>query len=318
MDHVAPAAEYAASPAVMSGHNEAHSSGVSWAAVFGGAFVAAALAVSLLALGAGLGLSAVSPWANQGATASEMATGTIIWLIIMQVAACGFGGYLTGRLRTKWVNVHTDEVFFRDTAHGFLVWAVALVISASFLASAGTSIVGGAARAGAAGIAAGAVAAAPMASNTAMASRTNDSNAYFVDSLFRSDATAPTAAAVPGATGDTPARSDAMTRAETGRIFARGLEQPEFAANDKAYLSKRVAAATGLSQADADKRVNATIAQAKKAEADAKQAADEARQRVAHGLLWVFLSLLIGAFCASFAATIGGRQRDHMVAVATR
>src|SRR6202790_4808029 len=122
--------------------NEAHSSGVSWAAVIAGAFVAASLSLILLALGTGLGLSSVSPWSNVGASASTVGKAAIFWLIIMQIVASAMGGYLGGRLRTKWVNVHTDEVYFRDTAHGFLVWAVALVITAGFLASAATSLVG--------------------------------------------------------------------------------------------------------------------------------------------------------------------------------
>src|SRR3981081_3176855 len=132
-----------------SGRNEAHSSGVSWAAVIAGAFVAAALSLALLALGTGIGFSAVSPWANAGASASAIGWTAIGWLVLMQLIASSVGGYLAGRLRTKWVNVHTHEVYFRDTAHGFLVWAVGLVITAGFLTSAATSMIGGAARAGA-------------------------------------------------------------------------------------------------------------------------------------------------------------------------
>jgi len=113
-------------------NNEAHSSGVSWAAVFAGAFVAAALSLILLALGTGLGFESVSPWANQGASAPAVGKSAIIWLIVMQIIAASMGGYLAGRLRTKWANIHTDEVYFRDTAHGFLVWAVGLVITAAF------------------------------------------------------------------------------------------------------------------------------------------------------------------------------------------
>ena len=118
--------------------NEAHSSGVSWAAVIGGAFVAAALSLILLALGAGLGLSSVSPWSNVGASASTISTAAIMWLILMQVISSSMGGYLAGRLRTKWASIHTDEVYFRDTAHGFLAWSVALVVTAAFLTSAAT------------------------------------------------------------------------------------------------------------------------------------------------------------------------------------
>src|SRR5260370_8676868 len=123
---------------------EARASGLSWAAVIAGAFVAAALSFILLALGAGLGFSSVSIWSNIGASASTIGMATVLWLIVMQIISSSMGGYLAGRLRTKWANIHTDEVYFRDTAHGFLAWAVALVITAAFLASAATSMVGSA------------------------------------------------------------------------------------------------------------------------------------------------------------------------------
>jgi len=87
--------------------------------VIAGAFVAAALSLILLALGTGLGLSSVSPWSNVGASASTVSKAAIVWLIVMQVIASAMGGYLAGRLRTKWANIHNDEVYFRDTAHGF-------------------------------------------------------------------------------------------------------------------------------------------------------------------------------------------------------
>src|SRR5664280_3694072 len=138
-----PVADRQTTLAELPGKNEAYSAGVSWAAVIGGAFVSASLALILLALGTGLGLSSVSPWSNLGASASTVGKGTIVWLILTQIMASALGGYLAGRLRTKWVNVHTDEVYFRDTAHGFLVWAVGMVITAAFLASAATSMVGG-------------------------------------------------------------------------------------------------------------------------------------------------------------------------------
>ncbi len=265
--------------------NEAHSSGVSWAAVIAGAFVAAALSLILLALGAGLGLSSVSPWSNVGASASTISTAAIAWLILMQVMSSSMGGYLAGRLRTKWANIHTDEVYFRDTAHGFLAWAVALVVTAAFLTSAATYMVGGAASSAAGGIATGVQA----------DGRQLDSNEYFVDTLFRSDSVKPDS-------------NGASVLGEVGRIFAKSLRQGDLLAADKIYLAKLVAARTGLSQTDAEKRVSDVLA-------GAQQAADTDRKAIAHALLWIFLALLIGAFCASFAATIGGRQRDHVAIV---
>ena len=262
--------------------NEAPSSGVSWPAVLAGAFAAAALWLILLALGTGIGLSSVSPWSNMGASASAIGIGAIVWLIVTQIIAAAIGGYLAGRLRTKWVNIHTDEVYFRDTAHGFLVWAVGLVITAAFLASAATSMVGGGAPLGA------------ITSGKATTAQASDPNAYFVDTLFRSVR---------------PVNpNDASMRAEAGSIFANALRQKDVPAPDKTYLGQLVAARTGLSQTDAEQRVSDVLTQA-------RQAADTARKAVAHSLYWTFLALLIGAFCASFAATIGGRQRDRVVAI---
>ena len=262
--------------------NETDASGVSWPAVIGGAVVTAALSLSLIALGTGLGLSSVSPWSNIGASASAIGTAAIVWLILMQVVSSSMGGYLAGRLRTKWANIHTDEVYFRDTAHGFLTWAVALVVTAAFLTSAATYMVGAAASSVGTGLAAG-----------AQTDGREDSNGYFIDTLFRSDAAQ-------------PASNDASVRGEVGRILARSLRQGDVPAADNQYLVQIVAARTGLSRADAEKRVADVVA-------GAKQAADIARKTMAHALLWIFLALLIGAFCASLAATIGGRQRDSVV-----
>jgi hypothetical protein len=262
---------------------EAHSSGVSWGAVIGGSFVTAAFSLILLALGAGFGLSAVSPWSNVGAPASTVGTAAIIWLIVIEIVASSLGGYLTGRLRTKWALIHTDEVYFRDTANGFLAWAVALVISVSFLASAAASMAGHIAQAGAAAETAGSVSAA------------TDPNAYFVDSLLRSDRIG-------------PETYSAALHAEAGCILANALRQDQIPSADQNYLARLVAARTGISQQEAEKRVSDVIT-------SARQAADTVRKATAHLLLWVFLALLIGAFSASFAATIGGRQRDHVKAV---
>lgn len=95
-------------------------SAVSWGAIFAGAAAAASLALMLLMLGAGLGLTSISPWENQGLAAGTVGIAAIAWLTFTQIVASGMGGYLAGRLRTKWVDTHTNEIYFRDTAHGFL------------------------------------------------------------------------------------------------------------------------------------------------------------------------------------------------------
>jgi hypothetical protein len=278
---------YQAGVAETSVNNEANSPGVSWAAVIGGGFVTAALSLILLALGTGLGLSSVSFWSNVGMSTSTIGTAAIVWLILMQIMSSSMGGYLAGRLRTKWARIHTDEVYFRDTAHGFLAWAVALVITAAFLASAAASMVGATASSNAGGTG--------RLTGVQAEGREFDPNEYFIDTLFRSESAEP------------DSNSDSV-RGEAGRIFANALRQKDIPPADKSYLAQLVAVRTRLSQADADKRVSDVFARA-------QQTADTARKTVAHSLLWAFLALLIGAFCASFAATIGGRQRDHVVIV---
>jgi hypothetical protein len=260
--------------------NESHSSGVSWAAVIGGAFVSASLALILVALGTGLGFSSVSPWSNLGSSAA-VGTGAVIWLILTQILASAMGGYLAGRLRTKWTNVHTDEVYFRDTAHGFLVWAVGMVLTASLLASAATSFAGAVAQHPASG----------TISNGPEQGLLNP-NAYFVDSLLRSNGTAPD-------------RDDAVARGPVSRSLTHALSEGSLPSSDSAYLSQVVAARTGLSQADAEKRVSDVFAAAQQSE-------EKARKTLEHFSLWLFVALLSGAFCASYAGTIGGKQRDRV------
>ena len=289
--------------------------GVSWGAVIAGAAAAAALSFILLILGVGLGLSSVSPWSFN---ATAIGVGTIAWLAFMQLAASGIGGYMAGRLRAKWSSVHTDEVHFRDTAHGLLAWAVATLLTVAMLAGGTRAVLSGAIDAGT-GVAA-AVAPAAAAGAGAAAANAGDSGGanpldYFSDMLLRSapaPATATGAPAMPVA--DAPVNA-ADQRVEIGRIFASGLSTGSLAADDRAYLGQVVAKRTGLTQAEAEARVDAVYGRAAKAAADAKakaqQAAETARKAGAHTALWMFVALLLGAFVAALAATFGGRQRDH-------
>ena len=103
---------------------ESSLSAVSWPSIFAGGFVSFSVAFLLIALGTGIGLSSVSPFSNSGVSAMTFTIGAAIWLIIVQWLASALGGYVTGRLRTKWADVHSDEVMFRDTAHGLLAWTV--------------------------------------------------------------------------------------------------------------------------------------------------------------------------------------------------
>ena len=295
-------------------HSTRPASAVSWAAILAGAAGAAALSLILLILGVGLGLSSVSPFAGSGASATTFGVSTIVWITLTQLAASGLGGYLAGRLRTRWASTHVDEVYFRDTAHGFLAWAIATLATAAMLTSAIGGILGTTASATGA-VAGGAATTAAAAVPAAVGAMKSDGpamgNGYFVDSLFRKDTSAPAAAASApvGNGGDV-----APMGAEAGRIFASGLEAGALPADDVKYLGQQVSLRTGLSQADAEKRVSDAFARMKakadQAKADAKEAADKARKASAYAALWLFISLLAGAFVASFVATLGGRQRD--------
>jgi hypothetical protein len=269
---------------------------VSWGAILGGAFVAAALALILLILGTGLGLTAVSPWAGEGVSATTLGIAAIAWLVFVHLSSSALGGYMAGRLRTRWSDIQTDEVYFRDTAHGLMAWAVGIVLSAALLSSAATAVLGGAAKAGA--TAAGtAVAGATAAGAAAADNPGEDVSAYLVDGLFRSDR--PREA------------DDAAVKQEAGRIMANALSQKDISAADRTYLTGVISARTGLPQAEAEKRLTDAMAQARAAEVQAREAADAARAALVRLSIWMFLALLIGAFAASYAATIGGRQRDN-------
>lgn len=284
------------------GNVESAVSAVSWGAVIAGAFVAAALSMALIDAGTALGFATSSPWRNDGASATTIGVGAIIWLIVVQIASAGLGGYVAGRLRTKWVDVHSGEVFFRDTAHGLLVWAVGAVIGAVLISSAATSVIGGAAK-----LAGGAVAGMGGAAATAVgaAAQNAPSAEYLTDSLFRRDT--PDAAT---------ASSPADARAEVGRILSTSLANGEMTPEDKTQVSRIVAQQAGIDQAAAEKRVNDMTEKAKATAAQAKQkaqeAADAARKAAAAAALWVFVSLLIGALSASYLATVGGRARDNI------
>lgn len=294
-------------------------SAVSWGAIAAGAAAGAALSLILLILGVGLGLSSVSPWAREGMSATSFGVSTILWLTLTQLLSSAMGGYLAGRLRTKWLDTHTDEVYFRDTAHGFLSWAVASLATAVLLTSAIGSILSGSVQAGASvvgGVANTAtLAAGGFAASGKMASGESGPMAYFVDSLFRRDGSAEaapsTSAALPVEASERTMTRDA---AEVSRIFTNISRSEPLPAEDIRYVGQLVAQRTGLSQQDAEKRVTTLYARAQArlnaAEVATKEAADKARQASAYAALWIFVSLLGGAFIASLAATFGGRRRD--------
>jgi hypothetical protein len=278
---------------------ESRSTAVSWAAIIAGAVAAMATTMILLILGTGVGLSMVSPWYGQGASATTVGVSAVVTLVVIQWIASGAGGFLAGRLRTKWTGLHSHEVFFRDTAHGFLAWAAASVLGALLFASATASGVGGLAHGATDVTAAGAAGAAQAGVQKSGGSNANDPSAYFVDTMFRS--TNP----------NDGEKTD--PRPETTRILTKSMQngQIALAPADKAYLAQTVQARTGLAQPEAEQRVDAVVAQMNDAQMKARQAADIARKRTAQLSIVIALSMLIGAFVASAAAALGGSIRDE-------
>jgi hypothetical protein len=277
---------------------------ISWAAIVGGAAVASAFSLALLTLGAGIGLVSVSPWSSNNPSATTFGVLAGAWFIAVQLFSSGIGGYLSGRLRKRWVGAHAHESYFRDTAHGLIVWAVGAIVSYWLIAMAASSVASGAAHVGESAVSSAGSAITAASTQVAQnASARNPSEAgYFVDKLFRADH--PASPQDPG--GGT---------AEAARILSYDALSGDVSAEDKSYLAQLVATRTGLSQADAEKRVSDVIDQAQRAKntaADkAKAVADAARKTGVYIALWAFVSLLVGALSASFMATVGGRIRDE-------
>lgn len=290
-------------------------SAVSWGAIIAGAAAGAALSLILLILGVGLGLSSVSPWSHEGISAESFGVSTIIWLTVTQLLSSAMGGYLAGRLRTRWMDTHTDEVYFRDTAHGFLAWAVASLTTAVLLTSVIGSFLGG-------GIQAGATVAGGLANTATVAAAGNmdspDSGpvSYFVDYLFRrgtppAESASPASEAMPTNVMGSTSSNDTS---EVSRIFMNVSRSGVLPPEDVRYVGQLVAQRTGVSQQEAEKRVTESYARAQEkwrdAEVAAKEATDKARKASAYAALWIFISLLCGSFISSLTAVYGGRRRD--------
>lgn len=270
---------------------------VAWGPIIGGAVAATGITLILLLLGSGLGLTMVSPWSGESSSATALGVTAAIWLVVVQWLSSAFGGYLTGRLRTKWAAVHTDEVFFRDTAHGLLSWALGTILVVGVLASSLTSLAG--AGASAVGSAATAATVAGTASAGSSSSGPDLSTSYFTDALLRPERVTTEAR-----------RDDGAATAEVSRILLQGASNGEVPDADRTYIASIVSARTGLNETDARARVDNVLAQIEQAKVAAKKVADTARKTAATTALVGAISLLVGAFIASAAAALGGRQRD--------
>ncbi|MGE0212755.1 MAG: hypothetical protein AB7S41_13755 [Parvibaculaceae bacterium] len=249
---------------------------VDWCAVFAGTVLASAISLIFIAFGSALGLTFVSPFAGEGASAVGMAIAAALWLIWVQVSSFLAGGYIAGRLRRRIGDATEHESDVRDGSHGLLAWALGVVVLAFFAAaSIGATATGAAVAAG--------------SHADTIAARSS----YYVDRLLR-----PGEAPTPGEANPGDART------EIGRILAQGATGSHLSDEDRSYLARIVAARTGIPAAEAERRVETLVT-------DAKLAANKARK---FGIVAAFLAaatLLVSALAAWFAAQWGGRHRDE-------
>lgn len=282
---------------VITPHESAHLPGhfLSWGAIIAGAVCGAALSLLLFAFGSAIGLTAVSPWPHMGLSPVVLAVIAALWVAVVQVVGFGAAGYVAGRVRNSWRSVTPHEQRFRDGMHGFIAWALALLMGSAFAVSAAGGLLRG-----------GAQAAAPIATASMAARQTPAAvtpGDYAVDYLLRP---------VPGATA-TPATNVNIgdLRPALVRIFADNLSAGSLPPRERAYLASLVSMQTGLAQADAEKRVDEAFAEARSAEAKARLAADKARKATALAAFLMAATLAVGCAAACAAAGVGGRHRDE-------
>jgi len=294
MTHVGPAP--AASPASTGG-----ASFVEWGAVLAGAFLAAAISFVLLTFGTAIGLSAVSPWPNSGAPAKLIATLAVLWAMMQQIGAFMVGGYVAGRMRSRWHEPTQHEVEFRDGLHGGLVWAVGIVIgTALVMATAGAAAKTGADAAG-------------KAASVVAASGGEPIDAL-LDTMLRPSAVAQAASpASPAAAATSPAPAGSRARAgsdearsEMARILTSAVASGSLSDQNRTFLAQIVAQRSGLSQQEAERRVNEAFTAA-------REAADKTRKAAILTGFVTAASLIISFGAAWWAAMRGGQHRDNAI-----
>jgi hypothetical protein len=256
---------------------ETATSFLQWTPVIAGALVASALSLVLIAFGSAIGLSILSSSPTWRDASPALAVLSGLFLLLTAVASFGLGGYVAGRLRERWhLSAHNDVVEFRDGTHGVVAWALAVVITGLVVA------------ASAAAIASRGV----QPATSPVATTGEPLIAYELDRLFRA--------------GQRPFEGDlTYTRAEAGRILLAATGRRGIAPEDRTYLVRLVAARTGISQPDAERRVDDAIA-------GATTAVQKARRSAVILAFATAVSLLVGAAAAWYASCVGGRHRDDV------
>lgn len=311
---------------------------VQWGAVVLGTLGAMAISAVLLTFGAGIGLSAASAQPYAGASAKALAVISALYAAISLVAAFGAGGYITGRMRSLSAPEDIAELDFRDGAHGFGVWALAIVLGGALAASG----IGGALKLGVQSTAAlGGATLAGAASNPETANRISMTPTdYAIDRLMApaaptaaaagappaapapaagapapADAAAAPAPAPASAASSSPPRSRMELSAPMTRTFAAASKSGQLDPRDRATLVSMVMQQTGLPQAEAEKRVDDAYADLKTAEAKARDAAEKARKAALITAFALAATLLLGCAAACAGATAGAHHRRENVPV---
>ena len=274
---------------------------LSWSAAIAGALAATAVTFLIIALGSGIGLSFASPYS--GPSAKAMTIAAAVWLLMAETMGFATGGYLAGRLRSPAYDGVIGETTFRDAAQGLLVWAIGAVAMAALAGMLGVFAAGATAH-----VTAGATAG--MSAGRGQDTSASGPSDYFVDLLFRPAPSTATAGGQRPSTdtvGIAPAGAQSAlsseARAEVGRVLARSVAQARLDDSDRAYLAQVVAARTGLSQEEAQRRVS-------EVEAKARDAADTTAKAVAYFSFWTFMALLFGGTAATLGGILGGQLRD--------
>jgi hypothetical protein len=279
--------------------SETKTSFVEWAPVLAGAVLASALSFVLLTFGTAIGLSVTSAWPGSGVSAKVLAGLAVFWVMVQQIGAFMAGGYVAGRMRSRWEHTDQDEVEFRDGLHGGLVWAVGIVIGAAML-----MLTAGATARTAADIAGKAAA--------SVASPANPMD-LTIDTLLRPTTeggaarTTPAPAARPQGAAATATGGEAELRAEISRLLTRSAAAGEMSSQDRTYLTQLVAQRAGIPPQDAEKRVADAIT-------SAREAAETARRGAVVTGFVTAASLMISFAAAWWAALKGGNHRDNRVA----
>jgi hypothetical protein len=273
-----------------------------WGPVIAGAIGTAAIAFVLYTFGSALGLSAVSTDPYRGLSGPTFFVVATLYAAVVQVVAYAAGGYLAGRMRIPWLDGTEGERYFRDGAHGFAVWALGVVFTAIILASGASGALKTAVEAT---TTMGAGAAAGAASNLANRVSTEPAD-YAADLLLR-----PGAQGAAGSQGQQAASTD---RAPLVRTFAASLRSGSMSDRDRTYMAQTVARQTGLPQAEAEKRVDEALAEARSVEQRARDAAEEARKKSALAGFITAATLAVACAAACVAAGLGARDRDQRTA----